>query len=250
MAKKKKTYKPTGNISQGIQKNGRAFYYDEKGVRVSKKTFVKYVFSEGESPEVLKTAELQKLYKAEVKKADNPRTYKVRLANGTFAPKILQDYAKKIAKEQGTNVKTLIEKNPDLLQVLRSTSHDIILGAKAETEKLQGFKYAKLKVDTEGEVNFDKSKILNAISAHNGKIFIGDTEYNKEDAIGYFIEQVLIDVESITNDEDGKIPFFVEYKAEYNAAENVLFLPESYTDYVAGSDPIKQASKGRKTAKK
>jgi len=249
MTKKKKTYKPTGNISQGIQKNGRAFYYDEKGVRVSKKTYVKYVFSEGESPEVLKTAELQKLYKQEVKKADNPKTYKVRLPNGQFAPKIIQDYAKRIAKEQGTNVKKMLSNNEDLYKIIISFSTDINIGATAETEKINGYKWAKLKVNTEGEVEFDKSQILNTISNHKGKIFIGEKEYTRSEAIGYFIEQVLIDVEEITNIENGKIPFFVEYKSKYNAAENVLFLPEKWTSYIVGSDPLKQLNTGKKSKK-
>lgn len=231
----KKKRKIVGSVRQGIDRKGHVFYSDSSGIRISKKQFIKKYIDENEPPEKLLSGEAQTLYKKEIQKP-----FIVRLENGRFAPKIIQEYAREKAEENGTTVRDLITKNPELLKILHDASYDFSVSAKAEYHG--------------GQVRFDKRHIFDKISEHNGPIFIEKTHHTKTSALSFFQKQVLKDVHEIREDNDGANPYFVSYEGKYNARTNTLYLPGTYSDYQIDTKELhlKKAIKdeNKKNAKK
>jgi len=219
--KRKKVYKPVGNISQVVSKDGVIRYKDQRGIFVKMKSFVSQAVAENESPEIFLTGKARTEYTKEINK---PFILKI---NGKKAPKEIREYLKHIAGEQGITERQL-SKNKDIMTVLKEASFDFEVSAKA---KVQDGTRGKIKYDKLGRVQFDKSIIFEKINNHNGKIFIGKKEYTKKQALIYFQKQVLKDVAEIREMNDGANPYFVSYEGKLNAAFNILYLPESYENY-------------------
>lgn len=225
--KRKKKYVPIGNISQVITKNGFVKYKDERGIFISTKNFVNQKIEIGETPETFLSGKAVTLYS---KEASKPFILKV---NGRKAPKVLQQYFKDIASEQGISERELF-RNKDVLQVIQDASIDFTMSAKAQT--IEGTR-GVIKYDTKGRVKFDKHIIFEKINEHSGKILIGKKEYSKDEALIYYQKQVLRDVNEIRELNENANPYFVGYEGKYNAALNVLELPVSYSDYQIESPP-------------